>query len=104
MSQTVIATVLKPEAKPWERPFWKPTAAKSGIFIYLIAIHVLAVVGVVLFPLPGWKVLLATLAFTCLGGLGTTVCYHRLLAHHTFKLNKLIEHFLIFCAMFNGSG
>jgi fatty-acid desaturase len=27
-----------------------------------------------------------------------------LLAHRTLKLNKFVEHFLIFCAIFNGSG
>jgi len=37
-------------------------------------------------------------------GFGTTVCYHRLLAHRTLRLNKLVEHFLIFCAIFNSSG
>ena len=31
-----------------------------------------------------------------LGGLGTTVGYHRLLAHHTLKVNKAFEHLLIF--------
>ena len=97
-------TAIQQEVRPWDRPFWKPTAGKSPIFLYLVVIHVLAVVGLILFPLPGWKVLLATVALAGLGGLGTTVCYHRLLAHHTFKLNKFIENILIFCAMFNGSG
>ena len=41
---------------------------------------------------------------TALGGLGTTVAYHRLLSHRTLKLNKFVEHVLIFWAMFNGSG
>jgi len=39
-----------------------------------------------------------------LGGLGTTVCYHRMLAHRTVTLNKAVEQLLIFCAVFNGSG
>jgi len=36
--------------------------------------------------------------------LGTTVCYHRVLAHRTLRLNKVVEHLLVFWAMFNGSG
>jgi fatty-acid desaturase len=92
------------EIHPWDRPFWKPAPGKGVVFFYLILIHVLAVVGIILFPLPSLKVLGLTLLFTALGGFGTTVCYHRLLAHRTFKVNKFVEHFLIFWAMFNGSG
>src|SRR5438105_3394362 len=90
--------------RPWERPFWKPTKGKGAIFFYLVAIHVLAVTGLILFPLPSPLVLGLTVLLICLGGLGTTVCYHRTLAHRTVELNKTIEHVLIFLAMFNGSG
>jgi fatty-acid desaturase len=62
------------------------------------------VLGLILFPLPSLKILSLSLLFAGLGGLGTTVCYHRLLAHRTLKLNKLIEHGLIFFAIFNASG
>jgi fatty-acid desaturase len=92
------------QARPWERPFWKPTPGKGGIFFYLIAIHALAIAGLILFPLPGWPVLTMTLILTALGGIGTSVCYHRMLAHRTVKTSKAIEHLLIFWAMFNGSG
>ena len=91
-------------SKPWDRPFWKPVRGKEGVFSYLILVHVLAVVGIILFPIPTLKVLGFTLLFTCLGGLGTTVCYHRLLAHRTLKVHRFIEQFLIFWAIFNGSG
>src|SRR6266404_1439393 len=89
---------------PWERPFWKPVPGKYWIFTHLVLIHVLALVGLILFPLPSLKVLGITLLFTVWGGLGTTVCYHRLLSHKTFKLNKAIEQVLTFGAMFNGGG
>lgn len=88
----------------WERPFWKPSKGKGAVFFYLVAVHVLAITGVILFPLPSLKVFLVALALTALGGLGTTVGYHRGLAHRSVKLNRFIEHALIFCAMFNGSG
>jgi len=99
MSQVAIQ-----EIRPWEEPFWKPAPGKAGILFYIILIHVLAVIGLILFPLPGWKILSLTLVLAALGGLGTTICYHRMLAHRTLKLNKVIEHLLVFWAMFNGSG
>ena len=85
-------------------PFWKPAKGKAGVLLYLVLIHVLAVTGVMLFPLPGLQVIGWTVLLACLGGLGTTVGYHRLLAHRTLKVNKAIEHLLIFWAVFNGSG
>jgi len=99
MSQSTIQ-----EIRPWERPFWRPARGKAGVLFYLVLIHVLAVTGLILYPLPSLKILGITLLFTALGGFGTTVCYHRLLAHRTLKLNKVIEHLLVFWAMFNGSG
>jgi fatty-acid desaturase len=99
MNQTAVETV-----RPWQQPFWKPAPGKLSIYVYLVLIHVLAITGFILFPLPSLRVFLCTVGLIALGGLGTTVCYHRLLAHRTFKLNKALEHLLIFFAMFNGSG
>jgi fatty-acid desaturase len=99
MSQSDIQVI-----RPWDRPFWQPAPGKGGVLFYLVLIHVLAVIGLVLFPLPGWRILGLAILIIGLGGFGTTVCYHRLLAHRTLKLNKFIEHFLIFWAIFNGSG
>jgi fatty-acid desaturase len=99
----MIETAIQ-EIRPWERPFWRPAPGKSVVLFYLVLIHVLAVIGLILFPLPSLKVLGLTLLFTTLGGFGTTVCYHRMLAHRTLKMNKALEHLMIFWAMFNGSG
>jgi fatty-acid desaturase len=99
MSATPVQIV-----RPWEQPFWKPAPGKWGVLLYLVLIHVLAVVGLILFPLPSLKVFGGALLLTALGGFGTTVCYHRLLAHRTLKLNKFVEHWLVFWAIFNGSG
>lgn len=97
-----IATRRQP--RPWDRPFWKPVRGKEGVFAFLVVIHILAVIGLIFFPLPSLRVLGFALLFTALGGLGTTVCYHRMLAHRTVKTNRIIEQGLIFCAVFNGSG
>ena len=91
------------EARPWERGWWKPSAGNLWVLIHLVAIHSLALVGLVLFPVPGGKVFLAALAATMAGGVGTTVCYHRYLAHKTLRMNRVLEQILIFCAVANGS-
>src|SRR5437016_14606934 len=97
-------TQRAPVAQPWHRPFWKPVHGKEGVFTYLILIHVLSLIGLILFPLPSLKVLGLTVLSTALGGLGTTVCYHRMLAHKTLRTHPIVEQFLIFWAVFNGSG
>ena len=90
--------------RPWEQPFWKPAKGKWGVLAFIVIIHVLALIGLILFPLPSLKVLSVTLLFMALGGIGTTVCYHRALAHRTVKLNRFVEQMLIFWTVFNGSG
>jgi len=81
-----------PQTQPWDRAFWKPVHGKEGVFAYLIVIHVLGLIGLILYPVPSPKILGISLLFTALGGLGTTVCYHRMLAHKTLRTNPLIEH------------
>ncbi|MBI3895898.1 MAG: acyl-CoA desaturase [Acidobacteria bacterium] len=92
------------EIPPWSQPFWRPARGKASVLFYLVVIHVLAITGLVLFPLPSMPVFGVALLLAALGGLGTTVGYHRMLAHRTLKINKSIEHMLIFWAVFNGSG
>jgi stearoyl-CoA desaturase (delta-9 desaturase) len=92
------------EIGPWKVSVWRPARGKTGVLFYLVLIHLLTFLGLILFPLPSMSVLGLTLLLTALGGFGTTICYHRTLAHRALKLNRGIEHLLIFCAMFNGSG
>jgi len=70
----------------------------------MLLIHLLSVVGLILLPLPAWPIFLVAVVLYWLGGLGTTVAYHRGLAHRAVVLNPLVERLLVFCAMFNGSG
>src|ERR1700745_1048682 len=100
----ISLTQPTPQARPWHRPFRKPVHGKEGVFTYLILIHVLTIIGLILFPIPSLKVLGLTVLLTAFGGLGTTVCYHRMLAHKTLKTHPIVEQFLIFWAVFNGSG
>ena len=74
------------EKHPWTQQWWK--ADDRSVLFYILLIHVLAAAGFILFPLPGWKVFLAAVAATALGGFGTTIAYHRALAH------RAVRHFL----------
>lgn len=91
-------------ARPWEQPFWKPAKGKAGVLFFLVLIHALAIAGLILYPVPRLPILGVSILFIAFGGLGTTVVYHRLLAHRTLKLNPVVEHLLIFWAMFNAAG
>jgi stearoyl-CoA desaturase (delta-9 desaturase) len=102
MNNSPIVSTLGSE--PWKAPWWKPAAGEWSTFSYIIAIHVLAVIGVIFFPMPGWRVALITVALAWIGGLGVTVGYHRALAHKAVRLHPVVKHVLIFFAMFNGSG
>src|SRR5215475_8408344 len=99
MSRSALA-----EKHPWTQPWWRADGENFWTMIYIIAIHLLSVIGLVLFPLPGWNVIASALKNTALGGFGTTIGFHRGLAHRAVKLNPVIEQILIFFAVFNGSG
>src|SRR5262245_22497673 len=86
---------------PWTLPWWKVEGENSWVLAYIITVHVLAFIGLVLFPVPGWKVLFWSLGFAAMGALGTTVAYHRGLAHRAVKLNPAVEQLLIGFAVFN---
>jgi fatty-acid desaturase len=92
------------DERPWTRPWWQASEGNGPVLFYIVAIHILAVVGLILFPLPGWRLLGLALAVTTMGGIGTTVYYHRCLAHRAVRLNPIVEGILIFFTVFNASG
>jgi stearoyl-CoA desaturase (delta-9 desaturase) len=89
---------------PWEQPWYAASGPDIGTFAWIMLIHATALVGLVLFPLPGWRIFFGALALAFAGGLGTTVCYHRAIAHRSMTLNPWARGVLTFIAMFNGSG
>jgi fatty-acid desaturase len=89
---------------PNEWPWWRTTRHDVVILPWVLLIHVTAAIGLILFPLPGWRILAGAIALAWIGGLGTTVCYHRALAHRSLKLHPVVSAILTFFAMFNGSG
>jgi fatty-acid desaturase len=92
------------EKKPWMRPWWQPSEGNGAVLFYFILVHALAIIGIILFPLPSWRVLFVALAVASIGGVGTSVCYHRCLSHRSLRLNRVVEDILIFFTIFNASG
>jgi len=78
--------------------------SNTWTLVYIVTVHILVLIGIALFPIPGWKIFLWSLSLASAGALGTTVAYHRGLAHRAVKLNPIVEQVLIFAAVFNGSG
>jgi len=89
---------------PWKRSWLYCAEGERRTFLWIALIHVLAAVGLVLFPAPGWGLVGLAYGVFWLGGLGTTVAYHRALAHRAVKLHPIVEMPLTFFALFNGSG
>lgn len=92
------------DEQPWTRPWWQYSKGNAPVLFYIASIHVLAVVGLILFPLPDLGVLALALAITSIGGVGTSVCYHRCFAHRSLRLHAVAENILIFFTIFNASG
>ena len=90
--------------RPRTRPLWQPSEGNAPVLFYIVLIHALALVGLIMFPLPGWHVLAVALTVASIGGIGTSVCYHRCLAHRSLRLNRGVVNVLIFFAIFNASG
>ncbi len=103
-AQQLVLTYDSAIDPPWEWPWWRTTKHDRIILPWFILIHSTAAVGLILFPMPGWRILLGAIALSWIGGLGTTICYHRSLAHRALRLNPWISSVLTFFAMFNGSG
>lgn len=99
-----MSTSALAEKHPWTLPWWKAEGENVWTLVYLVLLHALTAAGLILYPLPGWPVFFGALIVAGLGGLGTTVGYHRALAHRAVKLHPLVEQILIFFAVCNGSG
>ncbi len=102
INQQAAPRALPTPGSDW--PWWRSTREDVVVMPWFALIHLTGLVGLILVPLPGWKVFSGAVALAWIGGIGTTVCYHRSLAHRSLRLNPVVEGILIFFAMFNGSG
>jgi fatty-acid desaturase len=89
---------------PWQRSFFWYSKGEGWVLFWVLLIHVTAAIGLVLFPIPDLKIFLAAAVLAALGGFGTTVGYHRALAHKSVKLHPVVEFILVAVAIWNGSG
>jgi hypothetical protein len=76
-------------SRGWEWPWWRTTRQDVMVLPWFILIHLTAAAGLILFPWPGWRIFFAALALSWIGGIGTTVCYHRGLAHRALRLHPV---------------
>ena len=69
--------------RPWKWPWWRTTLRHSGTFGWIMLIHATAVVGLILFPLPGWRLFFARAGL----GMDRRYRHHRVLSsrHHTSR-------------------
>ncbi|MDP3919298.1 MAG: fatty acid desaturase [Candidatus Omnitrophota bacterium] len=71
------------------KPHWVPLC-------FIAAIHILAIGAIFNFT---WSALFLCVALHWVtGGLGITLCYHRLLTHRSFQASKFVEYILTFFA------
>jgi len=66
------------------------------IFVWIALVQMTAAVRLVTSPVPGRALCLMAGALTGIGGLGTTVCYHRAPAHRSLRLHPVVREILIF--------
>ncbi len=91
---------VHPSARSW----WRPAPGEWKTLFWIVLIHVTALVGLILAPVPSWPIAVGALVLTWLGGMGTTIVYHRALAHRSVKLHPSVRTILTFFAVLNGSG
>jgi sn-1 stearoyl-lipid 9-desaturase len=99
-----MPTAADDDVPAWTWSWLRWRKGSGSVLFWIVLIHALALVGAVLFPLPGWTTFLCAWGLFALGGLGTTVAYHRGLAHGALRLHPAVERVLVGCAIFNGSG
>jgi fatty-acid desaturase len=102
--EALPASNSAPALPPWKRSWFYRAPGETPTLAWIFGIHVLALLGLLLLPFPGWPLAAVALVLLCLGGLGTTVGYHRALAHRAIQLHPVVEGALIGSAVFNGSG
>src|SRR5687768_2507135 len=103
-SRSLFGRERAENSPPWEWHWTRWRAGEGATFFWIVWIHIWAIAGVILTPIPGWPVFIIAMTMMWIGGLGTTIGYHRALAHKSVKLHPAVEFVLTVFAIFNGSG
>src|SRR5208283_2162695 len=83
---TTVSTTETLKTQPWKKPWWHAAGRDISIFCWVCLIHITAAIGLVLYPIPGWRVFLGAVAlvfFAMFNGSGAPTTWaagHRL--HH----------------------
>lgn len=91
-------------AEPWKKPFWWCAPGDRSTFAWIVILHLSVLLAPFVTERPSPALLLTAFGLCALGGLGTTVAFHRALAHGAARLHWSVETPLILAAMLNGSG
>ena len=87
--------LIRPLPKSQRKISWIPA-------IFIVGVHLGALAAFFTFS---WQALALCVVFHWItGGVGVTLCYHRLLTHRSFKTPKIIEYFLSFIGTLAGQG
>lgn len=107
MSSSPAIPVVSTEAgtvPPWTRSWFYCAPGEIATQGWVIGLHIVTLIGLILLPLPPLGAVAIAIGLIFMGGLGTTVCYHRALAHRAVTLHPVVREILTFFAVLNGSG
>ena len=75
-----------------------------GTIIYMGIIHSMALLALIPSNFSWGALGVAFLLYCITAGVGITLGFHRLVAHRSFEVPKLLEYFLVFCGTLAGQG
>ncbi len=75
-----------------------------GTIIYMGIIHSMALFALIPSNFSWGALGIAFLLYCITAGVGITLGFHRLVAHRSFEVPKLLEYFLVFCGTLAGQG
>ncbi|MCS6793811.1 MAG: fatty acid desaturase [Oscillatoriaceae bacterium SKW80] len=81
-----------------------PLRPKWPVIIFMVAVHLLALLALLPSNFSWAAVGLAVFLHWVTGGLGITLGFHRLVTHRSFQTPKWLEYFLIFCGSLTCQG
>jgi len=73
------------------------THADYGVIVFMVAVHLLAISAIWTFSWANFTVF--TIMYFATGCFGITLCYHRLLTHHSYKTPRWLERILATCGV-----